>query len=164
MRQHRRDVYDPAHRFNSRTPCGVRLVTASMVSLSILFQFTHPVRGATRGGREYCPTLTSFNSRTPCGVRHDNINERPRRREFQFTHPVRGATLLSFRNLLIRLFQFTHPVRGATTDLLGAYTDSRVSIHAPRAGCDRLTYAIRRLITGFNSRTPCGVRLFSIDI
>ena len=34
------------------------------------------------------------------------------------------------------MFQFTHPGRGATQECRGSYTSSRVSIHAPREGCD----------------------------
>ena len=78
--------------FNSRTPCGVRRYPrvggqgwdqvsihapragcdpcpSRFVFLSSMFQFTHPVRGATA---KYLLTKTitiSFNSRTPCGVR-----------------------------------------------------------------------------------------------
>ena len=33
--------------FNSRTPCGVRLIWIEILSLRFTFQFTHPVRGAT---------------------------------------------------------------------------------------------------------------------
>ena len=33
--------------FNSRTPCGVRPLLVMLHSLHVLFQFTHPVRGAT---------------------------------------------------------------------------------------------------------------------
>ena len=57
-----------------------------------LFQFTHPVRGAT-----------SWSSRVPIEA------------GFQFTHPVRGATgVTATPASKWRMFQFTHPVRGAT--------------------------------------------------
>ena len=144
--------------FNSRTPCGVRLVGFLKVFYLRMFQFTHPVRGATvRLLMLDCPYL------------------------FQFTHPVRGATgqalnvglslsvsihapragcdllLASAISLLdcfnsrtpcgvrliqilkrfkIKKFQFTHPVRGATTATLQQIVQRDVSIHAPRAGCD----------------------------
>ena len=35
------------------------------------------------------------------------------------------------------MFQFTHPVRGATATFRGRKTETNVSIHAPRAGCDQ---------------------------
>ena len=55
--------------FNPRTPRGVRPVLHDVVSVLVLFQSTHPARGATRPcctsetGRRY------FNPRTPRGVR-----------------------------------------------------------------------------------------------
>ena len=55
-------------------------------------------------------------------------------------------------------FQFTHPVRGATINIDFDDTKIDVSIHAPRAGCDRKLTFIDRTWTSFNSRTPCGVR------
>ena len=57
------------NRFNSRTPCGVRLV-----------------REGTKE-RTLC-----FNSRTPCGVRLHVPNAGAPSNVFQFTHPVWGAT------------------------------------------------------------------------
>ena len=38
------------------------------------------------------------------------------------------------------MFQFTHPGRGATIGLFRAVKVHRVSIHAPREGCDRAYY------------------------
>ena len=35
------------------------------------------------------------------------------------------------------LFQSTHPVRGATQILTQLDTQIKISIHAPREGCDR---------------------------
>ena len=80
----------------------------------------------------------SFNSRTPCGVR------------------------LSWRRCINthRLFQFTLPVWGATSTPPHGTAQGRVSIHAPRVGCDgRHDTAQRHAMSRFNSRTPCGVRL-----
>ena len=34
-------------------------------------------------------------------------------------------------------FQFTHPARGATQKLAVGLVQPRVSIHAPREGCDQ---------------------------
>ena len=122
--------------FNSRTPCGVRLVSARLSASAAVFQFTHPVRGATsllsslftrstvsihapRAGCDIAIEIKSvvenrFNSRTPCGVR------------------LGGLSCLGVKDG----FQFTHPVRGATRPTQGAARPRRVSIHAPRAGCD----------------------------
>ena len=102
------------------------------------FQFTHPGRGATRAG-------TSPLSRSAA---------------FQFTHPGRGATVTDDDGLeVLEAFQFTHPGRGATSSARRSTTSCRsfnsrtpggvrlwrsravdalyrVSIHAPREGCD----------------------------
>ena len=144
--------------FNSRTPCGVRLKDYLHLLALDEFQFTHPVRGATvRVGGKYVNYIVSihapragcdsevlkwyistncFNSRTPCGVRQMIGILNLRRRAFQFTHPVRGATI----------FHETHQA------------DPRVSIHAPRAGCDEAVKRAGEMDKRFNSRTPCGVR------
>ena len=38
--------------------------------------------------------------------------------------------------MAVRWFQFTHPGRGATLGVVQADRVARVSIHAPREGCD----------------------------
>ena len=102
-----------------------------------MFQFTPPVRGAT-----------------------PKLSKAPRQStSFQFTHPVRGATRTNEIIDKQAEFQFTHPVRGATKVSLSDAVAWRVSIHAPRAGCDRITSWGRHSALSFNSRTPCGVRL-----
>ena len=124
-----------------------------------MFQFTHPGRGATewygvvmdtfnvsihapREGcdespyRYYCKR-TCFNSRTPGGVRPLLGGVFSYFGQFQFTHPGRGATPSAGSSIvLINRFQFTHPGRGATYGYAYRYFRERVSIHAPREGCD----------------------------
>ena len=56
--------------------------------------------------------------------------------EFQFTHPARGATKAVEDKLVDIEFQFTHPARGATAPEDTDEAISKVSIHAPREGCD----------------------------
>ena len=80
--------------------------------------------------------LGCFNSRTPGGVRRMRACRSDPRALFQFTHPGRGATQI---DITIR------PRR-------------RVSIHAPREGCDCISICKVFLYLGFNSRTPGGVR------
>ena len=100
-----------------------------------------------------------FNSRTPGGVRQAEGVRWDNMIKFQFTHPGRGAT---------RAYDLTSRVQ-------------RVSIHAPREGCDfrpcaeclllsmfqfthpgrgatRPSAQARQAVAGFNSRTPGGVR------
>ena len=79
-----------------------------------MFQFTHPGRGATIYPRLLLLRRLSFNSRTPGGVR----------------------LTLDPTNYVTGWFQFTHPGRGATSSTGAEGFPPRVSIHAPREGCD----------------------------
>ena len=146
--------------FNSRTPCGVRpqkacrragdggvsihapragcdaRSPATHTSLT-RFQFTHPVRGATSQMLFLSLCLCCFNSRTPCGVRHPSSRASTSRICFNSRTPCgvrHPAVLVTLVNLM---FQFTHPVRGATSVDGSDTLDTPVSIHAPRAGCDK---------------------------
>ena len=150
----------PTHNFNPRTPCGVRLTGPALPSRALLFQSTHPLRGATPPRSPGSAAMSNFNPRTPCGVRRHDVQQTVQVFLFQSTHPLRGATrptrvMLPFvrRNFNPRTpcgvrrrlynnpwavfkFQSTHPLRGAT-----AGSDARpgtvdISIHAPLAGCD----------------------------
>ena len=102
----------------------------------LLFQFTHPGRGATsKELRRVAEEMVSIHApREGC----DSMDED-------------DAPPLSE-------FQFTHPGRGATEDFASALVPSHVSIHAPREGCDRSIGRINVHRVGFNSRTPGGVR------
>ena len=79
------------------------------------FQSTHPGRGATSMLCVSRSASFSFNPRTPGGVRPSKTKKKMNKNEFQSTHPGRGATLL----------------------LNVANRSMIVSIHAPRAGCDK---------------------------
>ena len=101
------------------------------------FQFTHPGRGATGACGRLTASTRGFNSRTPGGVRPPWNRRSNHSREFQFTHPGRGATYLcQLRVHRLLKFQFTHPGRGATSNSSFILSTERVSIHAPREGCD----------------------------
>ena len=125
----------------------------------LLFQSTHPVRGATSSVNSHFFYIIYFNPRTPCGVRPfhratanhllyisihapragcDSRIHKSNFRQllFQSTHPVRGATEDSDEKRRSYRFQSTHPVRGAT--VVSASADD-TDVH-------------------FNPRTPCGVR------
>ena len=99
------------------------------------FQFTHPVWGATWRSSARC-WGRGFNSRTPCGVRRDKSIPATLRAWFQFTHPVWGATVGGYGVCEVFAFQFTHPVWGATHRRSKIVRYVKVSIHAPRVGCD----------------------------
>ena len=99
-----------------------------------------------------------FNSRTPCGVRLIAVSSISECLRFQFTHPVWGATTECYREHQKATFQFTHPVWGATQGSDIMFSISKVSIHAPRVGCDYQPPSSHLSFPCFNSRTPCGVR------
>ena len=127
---------------------------------TIRFQFTHPGRGAT------------------------THSQHPReKQEFQFTHPGRGATkVLTLPLMPICSFNSRTPGGVRLVCRLGTVKANRVSIHAPREGCDlggEHASEVRRRVSVhapregcdqrrypphyddlcFNSRTPGGVRL-----
>ena len=81
-------------------------------------------------------SIRRFNSRTPGGVRQSLPSFVAPSKVFQFTHPGRGATLYTPFSTVPEKFQFTHPGRGATVSGLTTIKVYRVSIHAPREGCD----------------------------
>ena len=101
-----------------------------------MFQFTHPVWGATYGCVVYpCGAEVSIHApRVGCDLEVRGVAIY--RLAFQFTHPVWGATVKLLRCASARRFQFTHPVWGATSGPTTNPNQSIVSIHAPRVGCD----------------------------
>ena len=147
--------------FNPRTPCGVRLTGILFLLIFIVFQSTHPLRGATLfcllDGYDYyisihaplagCDRLCrgnsyremNFNPRTPCGVRPVQTIKTAREGNFNPRTPC-GVRRGHFSTRKI---------------------PRRISIHAPLAGCDLSPYSSFYYINYFNPRTPCGVRLRS---
>ena len=146
-------------RFNSRTPCGVRPTKSPFLAAGLKVSIHAPRAGCdVRGGRRgygWC----SFNSRTPCGVRlgcrctlrlRCAVSIHAPRAGCDYPHPGRPEPPPSFNSrtpcgvrpqsakqaVEEQTFQFTHPVRGATSILSVKSLTDRVSIHAPRAGCD----------------------------
>ena len=123
--------------FNSRTPCGVRQKITIGGNIGIMFQFTHPVWGATTTCVQSAIEGISFNSRTPCGVRRLYfLFFRPYFLPFQFTHPVWGATYCINLHRSARGFNSRTPC-GVRPKMHNDIIERRmVSIHAPRVGCD----------------------------
>ena len=106
-----------------------------------------------------CRTKKDFNPRTPRGVRPNGPAATIRAPNFNPRTP-RGVRL----SLVITLsgifpFQSTHPARGATPYGLPDPEALRISIHAPREGCDMVPPCLLCLRVYFNPRTPRGVRL-----
>ena len=153
---------------------------------TLAFISTHaPHAGCDESSDSQYALSTDFNSRTPCGVRPAIQSHIFCTSSFQLTHPMRGATLRYIFSTYSPTFQLTHPMRGATDSEIGAVYRRLISTHAPHAGCDvleavsvvmswgfQLTHPMRgatklvevacELIVNFNSRTPCGVRLYGI--
>ena len=103
----------------------------------LVFQSTHPVRGATRadGLRVGAHDISIHAPREGCdtgGIWRPAISCL-----FQSTHPVRGATGKDAeQHFKDYVFQSTHPVRGATRPAAPILRAGLISIHAPREGCD----------------------------
>ena len=148
----------------------------------MLFQFTHPRRGATRESSNWGRLPHSFNSRTPGGVRLDLLAEYKRVDYVSIHAPQEGCDVRGLQPLptpssfnsrtpggvrplqapIIKAweqFQFTHPRRGATRQGGAIQGLGEVSIHAPQEGCDGHNRLQPHYHSRFNSRTPGGVRL-----
>ena len=80
-----------------------------------LFQFTHPVRGAT----------IMMSDTVIAAI-------------FQFTHPVRGATWCDVLFTLGEEISIHAPREGCDTQLEDTPQQTLISIHAPREGCDAI--------------------------
>ena len=171
----------PTHNFNPRTPCGVRLTGPALPSRALLFQSTHPLRGATPPRSPGSAAMSNFNPRTPCGVRPMRRGDRQQKQgDFNPRTPCGVRRHDVQQTVQVFLFQSTHPLRGATAGsdarpgtvdisihapLAGCDSvDQRhglgaaISIHAPLAGCDTVSILFMPRVTYFNPRTPCGVR------
>ena len=95
------------------------------------FQSTRPVRGAT------VSAVVTIDAAV-----------------FQSTRPVRGATIMAVSRICDILFQSTRPVRGATGSPAGGSPGGYISIHAPRAGRDRVGVEAIKILRLFQSTRP----------
>ena len=104
----------------------------------LIFQSTHPARGATVILLSIPSVSMYFNPRTPRGVRHIAARNFANAIMISIHAPREGCDLVSDGAEVLRaIFQSTHPARGAT----GQETASSSHIR-----------------TDFNPRTPRGVR------
>ena len=171
--------------FNPRTPRGVRLeaykYTDPDTHISIhapregcdlasmftqgrikIFQSTHPARGATLYNECRLCNVRRFQSTHPARGATGLVNPNTTMdRAFQSTHPARGATVVFEQPTPSPVFQSTHPARGATIEDDTINEAIKISIHAPREGCDKFIKFIVFNRINFNPRTPRGVRHFS---
>ena len=94
-------------------------------------------------------------------LRSATLNNKPNQTKnmFQSTHSLRSATVMfSYNSHKICKFQSTHSLRSATKSSLRPPRNRSVSIHALLAECDMEVKNSRSRSSGFNPRTPCGVR------
>ena len=130
--QHRID--EMQRYFNPRTPCGVRLHPVQHGRRQhVEFQSTHPVRGATQPSALQFHRSSHFNPRTPCGVRpHVMPMFCPSPADFNPRTPCGVRQRVRF--LAVGCLQ--------------------ISIHAPRAGCDRSSASAWKTAVRFQSTHP----------
>ena len=120
--------------FNPRTSGGVRHLSPAGKVGRVLFQSTHPGRGATH----VCVIIRLASL-------------------FQSTHPGRGATQQSRIIQAYGMFQSTHPGRGATWPSVHVRTITGFNPRTP-GGVRPWLMNIWCVILCFNPRTPGGVR------
>ena len=140
--------------FNPRTPCGVRHAIGIQAARIEAISIHAPRAGCDRGDAGRGARGRHFNPRTPCGVRPVLIAILYSFGSFQSTHPVRGATRTGQFTRVVPVFQSTHPVRGATDRRRVALAIRRISIHAPRAGCDGVDCVVLAASDAFQSTHP----------
>ena len=163
--------------FNPRSPCGERPYALGKVHGIRQISIHAPRAGSDMARRGHSRPDCDFNPRSPCGERRHtgrlagrNIRisiHAPRAGSdpgrtnlfqslagFQSTLPVRGATCRAANEFKTLEFQSTLPVRGATVALLAYCRRFAISIHAPRAGSDFLSFPCLALPCGFQSTLP----------
>ena len=146
--------------FNPRAPCGARLKKKLFSPVTVEFQSTRPMRGATT-----CPCSLSlrdrhFNPRAPCGARRYRRASRPMAATFQSTRPMRGATTFGVAKISpYELFQSTRPMRGATSGgRRMMHVDAGFQSTRPMRGATRKRKPQHEDFSDFNPRAPCGAR------
>ena len=130
-------IGDTVDHFNSRAPCGARLIKEITQHILNGFQLTCPMRGTTNKFYNNIATVNISTHVPHAG--HDCSYRRPS--AFHFS------------------FQLTCPMRGTTWSIEYRRGRSPISTHVPHAGHDCLDGRVLRKVRDFNSRAPCGARL-----
>ena len=122
---------------------GCDRYTTIFIVARIMFQFTHPGKGATNRTLPKEEVLRVSIHAPWEGCDSTGSTRREQEVRFQFTHPGKGATdeFEELRRKIIK-FQFTHPGKGATRAAHPWERPPTVSIHAPWEGCDLLRVAV----------------------
>ena len=129
-------IGDTVDHFNSRAPCGARLIKEITQHILNGFQLTCPMRGTTNKFYNNIATVNISTHVPHAG--HDCSYRRPS--AFHFS------------------FQLTCPMRGTTWSIEYRRGRSPISTHVPHAGHDCLDGRVLRKVRDFNSRAPCGAR------
>ncbi len=126
--------------FNPRAPRGARPSIEWATQTSAAVSIHAPRAGRDRTTHRPSATEPCFNPRAPRGARRQCTDAvAAASRMFQSTRPARGATGRAMVASDVPIaFQSTRPARGATRRIDSAWLHLRVSIHAPRAGRDRI--------------------------
>ena len=116
---------------------GCDLQRLRLVLMLLMFQFTHPGKGATEVFLYLHIVQTGFNSRTLGRVRLLVPSRVKTLITFQFTHPGKGATAAVFKGCARVIVSIHAPWEGCDFSVLSTRIRRiRVSIHAPWEGCD----------------------------
>ena len=126
--------------------------------LTILFQSTRPVRGATEAMAAQEARLVVSIHAPRAGRDSASNSSASRSLAFQSTRPVRGATVLICIDVHLVLVSIHAPHAGRDNCCNCCCATGGVSIHAPRVGRDLWTARPRRWTSSFNPRAPCGAR------
>ena len=156
VRRHREgDVYPSQDDFNPRTPCGVRPGRTVTVSGFVLFQSTHPLRGATGSLHPVYLYTYYFNPRTPCGVRLGGTIAPPKGLYISIHAPLAGCDAKFDSRLQNHGISIHAPLAGCDAGLKRCRASgSTISIHAPLAGCDDDGNITARELSTFQSTHP----------
>ncbi len=158
----------------------MRLGSSRSALISVEFQLTPPLRGATWvgdnplqltlisthtplagcdvGRGSHCLLCWYFNSHPPRGVRQARRWCVVVFQGFQLTHPSRGATPVRSRSKSSFIFQLTHPSRGATRSEANTRRVPQFQLTPPSRGATAFDRWRIRQNRNFNSHTPRGVR------
>ena len=145
--------------FNPRTPCGVRPDLLVAIGITWDISIHAPRAGCDCDDAPDKPTDDISIHAPRAGCDDTTSAKEVGHYKFQSTHPVRGATRYC-RNQIDRMQNFNPrtPCGVRRGRWHRGPSPARISIHAPRAGCDPGNRYPPRCGDYFNPRTPCGVR------
>ena len=145
MRRPTARAWSASSHFNPRIPYGMRRPRHARPRSHTKISIHVSRMGCDLNAFRDCSRHYNFNPRIPYGMRLIPAIRSSCFVTFQSTHPVWDATSCSTASARCGArFQSTHPVWDATRTLYDQYTDSVISIHASRMGCDRRRWRLAR--------------------